>query len=92
MVEAVDQFGQPHQTETLDYRELTMKAIVPTTILGHKPSGKCDVTGKDNVEVFVVRIGRGEPRCIAAKSLLETLRLTCSIVLQSESKPAAGAE
>ena len=68
-----------------------MKDIVPTIIIGHKPSAKCDLTGKDNVECFVVRIGCGQPQCIAAKSLVETLRLTCSIVLKANeaAKPVA---
>lgn len=61
-----------------------MKTIVQTTVVGHSTSGKCDVTGKDNVEVFSVRVGRGEPQNIAAKSLLEVLRLTCSIVVDGE--------
>ena len=63
-----------------------MRSAVPTTIIGREASGKCDVTGKANVEIFIVRIGRGAPKRIAAKSLLETLRLTCSIELDSSDK------
>ncbi len=61
--------------------------IVPTRILGRKPNGNCEISGKKDVEVFICRIGNGEPRCIAAKSLIDTLRLTCSIVVAAPESP-----
>lgn len=55
-----------------------MKAI-PTTIIGHQLSGKCSLTGKDNIECFIVRVGNGDSKLVGTSRLIEVLRWNCSI-------------
>lgn len=56
--------------------------IIPTSIVGHQPSGKCSLTGKDNTECFLVRVGNGEGKLVGAARLIEVLRWNCSIKLE----------
>lgn len=58
-----------------------MKAI-PTVIVGHQASGKCSLTGKDNTECFIIRVGSGEPKLVGVSRLIEVLRWNCSIKLE----------
>lgn len=56
--------------------------IIPTAIIGHENSGKCSLTGKDNIECFVIRVGNGDAKLVGVSRLIEVLRWNCSIKLE----------
>ena len=57
---------------------------IPTAIIGHESNGKCSLTGKENVECFIVRVGDGETKHVGVARLIEVLRWNCSISLATE--------
>jgi len=47
-------------------------------ILGRQ-TGTCSLTGKEAVEVFLLRAGGGETQAVSAPRVVETLRLLCAV-------------